>query len=310
MPSLRQLQYLVDLHDTGNFRLAAERSGVSQPTLSAQIQTLERRLGAALVERQRTPVLTPAGRAILPLARDVVQSVQRMQDIVKSHAGGRSGTVRLGVPISIGPHLLPAFIPVLHRRCPGLRLYVREALPASLPDGLASGMHDVLIAPMPVRGAGFETLPLFREPLLLAVPEEHPLAARTDVSAAELAGLSVLALEQGHALKEQVEAICTEHGASLLHDFEGTSLSTLHQMVASGLGVTFLPAMYVHAMPAGAGIKLLRLTGKPLHRSVGMVWRSGSPLAPTYRLIAEHLALHVRQLYADFTVLLTPQAAA
>ena len=311
MPSLRQLQYLVDLNDTGHFRLAAEKSGVSQPTLSAQIQALERRLGAQLVERQRTPViLTPAGRAVLPLARELMAGVKRLHETAKCHASGHFGIVRIGVPVSVGPYLLPAFLPILHAKYPGLRLHVREAIPQSLPEGLNSGAYDLLITPLPLRGADFETLPLFREPLLLAVPADHALALKETAEPCDLQGQAVLALERGHALKEQVEAICSEHGAHLLHDYEGTSLSTLHQMVATGLGITILPACYARSIEPAAGIKLLRIKGKALQRTIGIGWRDNSPLADTCRCIGTELALHVQHWLPECTLLLKPQPAA
>lgn len=310
MPSLRQLHYLVELHDSGHFRLAAERSGVSQPTLSAQIQALERRLGVQLVERQRTPVLlTPAGQAILPLAREVIATVKRVHETARIYAGGAGGVVRIGVPVSISPCLLPNFLPVLQGQFPALRLYVREAIPAMLLEGLNSGSHDLLLAPLPVRGGDFECLPLFREPLLLAVPACHALAAKDAALPSDLKEQSILALEKGHFLMEQVESICSENGARMLHDYEGTSLGTLQQMVATGVGLTVLPAIYVRTAQPMPGIKLLHLKGKPLQRTIGLAWRSGSPLAQTYRCVGEQLALHVRQRFPDFALLL-PKAAA
>lgn len=310
MPSLRQLHYLVELHETGHFRLAAERSGVSQPTLSAQIQALERRLGVQLVERQRAPVLlTPAGQAILPLARDIIGLVKQVHETARTHAGGTGGVVRIGVPVSIGACLLPNFLPVLQDRFPGLRLYVREAIPTMLLDGLNSGLHDLLLAPLPLRGGDFECLPLFREPLLLAVPACHSLAAKDAVMPSDLREQRMLTLERGHFLMEQVEAMCAEHGARLLHDYEGTSLGTLQHMVATGVGLTVLPAIYARTAQPMPGIKLQRLQGKPLQRTIGLAWRNGSPLAQTYRCIGEQLALHVRKRFPDFALVL-PKAAA
>jgi LysR family hydrogen peroxide-inducible transcriptional activator len=304
MPSLRQLQYLVVLTETGHFRLAAEKTGVSQPTLSAQIQALEKRLGTQLVERQRSPVvLTPAGRAVLPLAREIMATMVKVHEAARCNVGGAAGFLRVGVPSSIGPYLLPPLLPGLHNKHPALRLSIREDLPASLPEGLAIGTYDLLIAPLPLRGIEAESVPLFRETLFLAVPEQHALASHTQADPDCLKGEPVMALEPGHALNEQVEAICRSAGATILHDFEGTSLATLHRMVAAGLGLAFLPALYAQGTPAPEGIRLLSLTGRKLQRTIGLAWRSGSPLAETCLCIAEHIRNGVRERFPSLTPL-------
>jgi LysR family transcriptional regulator, hydrogen peroxide-inducible genes activator len=305
MPSLRQLQYFVALSETGHFRLAAEKTGVSQPTLSAQLLALERRLGVQLVERNRSPViLTSAGERILPIARRVALAVLEINSCAQDHLQDMSGVVRLGLPATIGPYLLPTLLPVLHRKYPLLRLHVRENLPEALPHALASGMHDLLIIPLPVRGEDFTTARIFREPLFLAVAADHALAARGAIAPTDLAGLSVLALEKGHALREQVHGICQEYGANILYDYEGTSLNTLLQMVSMGLGITFLPGLFVKKeLPAESGVKILKLSGKPIQRTIGLAWRNSAPNEDTYHRIAMHLRDAVRMNFPDFMVL-------
>jgi len=302
MPSLRQLQYLVSLSETGHYRLAAERVGVSQPTLSAQLLALERRLGVQLAERNHAPViLTAAGEQVLAVAKRIVFAVQEIKDITQIHKQGMSGVIRLGLPTSISPHLLPAFIPALHADYPELRFHIRENLPNLLPDALAEGKHDLLILPLPLRGEDFETLPVFREPLYLAVPSDHRLSAFEAIEPKELGGEPVLVLERGHALHEQVRQICDEFGARVLHDFEGTSLNTLHQMAATGLGLTFLPGLYARSLAKiDTGIKLLTLNGKPLYRTIGLAWRSSSPQIETFRRIAVYLREAVKRNYPEF----------
>jgi LysR family transcriptional regulator, hydrogen peroxide-inducible genes activator len=302
MPSLRQLQYLVALRQTGHFRLAAEKVGVSQPTLSAQLQALERKLGVQLAERGPTPVIfTDAGERVLEVAERIVACVQDIHDIAKCRKHGVSGVVRLGLPTSIGPYLMPSLVPRLRADYPDLRFHVRESLPAALPDLLAQGQHDLLLLPLPVRAEDFVVMRLFREPIYLAVPSDHQLAAQDMIAASELEGQSILSLEKGHALHDQVQAICDDFGARLLHDYEGTSLNTLHQMVATGLGLTFLPGLYTRAgdLP---GIKLLSIKGKPLQRSIGLVWRKSSPMQENYRNIGLRLKTCVKQHYPDFMI--------
>ncbi len=303
MPSLRQLHYLVLLRQTGHFRLAAEKAGVSQPTLSAQLQALERRLGVQLAERGRAPVIfTPAGERIVAIAEQIVAAVKTIEDTARSQRGGKEGVIRLGLPTSIGPYLLPNLLPLLHAEYPALRFHVRENLPTTLPDLLANGTHDLLLLPLPVRADDFEVIRLFREPIYLAVPADHKLATHDAIAAEELTGQSILALERGHALHHQVQMICDDFGARVSHDYEGTSLNTLHQMVVSGLGFTFLPGLYARAgqLP---GIKLLSIKSKPLQRSIGMAWRKSSPLEKTYREIAVRLRACVKQHYPDFMIL-------
>ena len=305
MPSLRQLQYFVALSETGHFRLAAEKAGVSQPTLSAQLLALERHLGVQLVERNRTPViLTSAGERILPIARRVAAAVYEIHGCAQDHRQDMSGVVRLGLPATIGPYLLPALLPVLHKKYPLLRLHVRENLPEVLPQALASGVHDLLIIPLPVRGEDFTTAQIFREPLFLAVAADHAFAAKDAITPSELVGQSVLALETGHALRQQVHGICQEYGANILYDYEGTSLNTLLQMVAMGLGITFLPGLFVKKeILAESGVKILKLSGKPIQRTIGLVWRNSSSSADTFDRIAIHLREAVRENFPDFMLL-------
>ncbi len=305
MASLRQLQYLVALSETRHYRLAAEKVNVSQPTLSAQLVELERRLGVQLAERNRAPVvLTPAGEDIVAIAKRIMVSVKDIHDLAQMHKHGMTGVIRLGLPISVSAHLLPAFIPKLHADYPGLRLHIREDFPHSLREDLANGKHDLLILPLPQRGEDFETVGIFREPLYLAVPTEHRLAAADCIDASDLRGEPILALEKGHALHEQVQHICDEFGARMLHDFEGTSLSTLHHMVATGVGLTFLPGLYArNVQTTNPSIKLLTIRGKPLSRTIGLVWRQSTPRRADFCKLGEHLREAVKQNYPEFPIL-------
>ena len=179
MPSLRQLEYLVALSEERHFRRAAEKFGVSQPTLSTQIRALEERLGVELVERSRASTLiTPTGERVVGIARRVIADVQEIRDLARGGRGALGGLLRLGLPPTIGPHLLPLILPKLHRAFPALKLYVREEIQRELPDALSRGVHDLLLVPLPVRGADLETQPIFREPIFVAMADDHPLAAR------------------------------------------------------------------------------------------------------------------------------------
>lgn len=305
MPSIRQLEYLAALHSTRHFRRAAESVGVSQPTLSAQLKVLEERLGVQLVERDRSSVIfTPVGEEILGVARGVLRDVQEIRDVAASQRGEFGGLIRLGLPPTIGPYLLPRMLPELHKTYPKLKLYVREEVPHQLPNSLTEGRHDVLITPLPVAGSEFETVAVFREPLVIVAPADHPLAATPTIDRIQLRGQSILSLEEGHQLHEQVEAICEDFGADLLLDFEGTSLDTLRQMVAIGMGLSFLPGLYVEAaLRSDKSVTALTLKGRSLFRTIGLVWRRTSARSGEFKKLAEYTRDTVKRDFPEFPIL-------
>ena len=288
MPNIRQLEYLVALADTLNFRSAAERTGSTQPTVSEQLKALEERLGALLVERGRSRVLlTPIGEQVVEIARRILRDSNEIVQITASGGKELAGVMRLGLPPTIGPYLLPLVLPRLHRAFPDLKLYIREELPDALPRALESGVLDVVITLLPINNAELVSQSLFREPLFLVVGADHPLAERQFVTRDDLAGQDVLALARGQQLHEVVHALCQECGARLRYDFEGTSLDTLREMVVMGLGVTFLPGLYVRReILTDPNVKVLTLHGRSLHRHVGIVWRKTSLLQNSYANLA------------------------
>ena len=302
MPSLRQLEYLVALSETRHFRKAAEKTGVSQPTLSAQISTLEQRLGVPLVERGRNAILlTDAGRRIEPIARQMLRQAQEIRDIATISQGRMGGTVRLGLPPTIGPYLLPRLLPGLHAEHPSFKMHVRENIPDALAPALVDGSHDVILAPLPLRGHEIDTRPLFREPLFVVVAEDHPLAERQVLDRNDLQGQDVLALESGHQLHEQVEQLCAEFGARLRFDFEGTSLDTLRQMVALGMGISFLPGLYVQTvLTSASGVVARPLSGRGLFRTIGMAWRRTSPRIADFGMLGDLVQATVARDFPGF----------
>ncbi|MBU2531637.1 MAG: hydrogen peroxide-inducible genes activator [Alphaproteobacteria bacterium] len=305
MPSLRQLEYLLAIQDERHFRRAAAKMGISQPTLSAQLSTLEQALGAQLVERSRSRVLlTPVGKEVAEIARRIVRDVQEIRDVATHKLGEPGGTIRLGLPPTIGPYLLPRVIPRIHRAYPHLKLYVREDVPRNLPDGLDQGKYDVVIMPVPVRAQGLESISLFREPLYLVVPADSDLSQRDYIERKDLKGRSILTLESGHHLREQVEALCEEFGAELLTDYEGTSLDTVRQMVGMGMGLSFLPGLYVHSTLGRDGsVKLVELKGRSLYRTIGLLWRDTSARKPEFEQLAQHIRDTVRKSFSRFPIL-------
>jgi LysR family transcriptional regulator, hydrogen peroxide-inducible genes activator len=275
VPTVRQLEYLVAIADVRHFRRAAEQVNTTQPTLSGQLKAMEDRLGLELVERSRSRVvLTPAGAEIVDIARRVLRDVREIRAIGVSHNKKLAGVIRLGLPSSIGPSLVPKLVPGLKKEYPDLKFYVREEAPGALPNGLAGGMYDIVIGPLPFASGEFETLELYNEPLDLVVAADHPLARKSAVLAADLRDLGILALEAGHPLHVLVEQYCSRVGANLLKNYAGTSLDALREMVAMGLGAAFLPGLYVKTnLAKDKTVKVIELPGRPLSRSVGVAWR-------------------------------------
>ncbi|MDN2567030.1 hydrogen peroxide-inducible genes activator [Aquibium sp. A9E412] len=304
MPTLRQLSYLVALAEERHFRRAAERVHVSQPTLSTQLQELERRLKAPLIERPSSRVaLTPLGRDIAERARRVLAEVQDIVDLAAASQHGLSGTLRLGVPPTLGPYLLPHILPRLQARHPELKFYVREGKPHALQSDLQGGYYDLVVSPLPVTQADLAVERLFREPLLVVAARNHPLAGRQRIDRSDLAGQKVLAIEPGHHLHEQVRALCDELGATLLRDYEGTSLDTLRQMAGMGFGLAFLPALYVRSEIGARGeVAVIALEGRSLSRQIGLLWRRRSVHAERFAALAGVIRALAGQHLPEVTV--------
>lgn len=285
MPSLRQLEYFLEVADAGSLRQAAARLGVTQPTLTVQLRTLEEALGVTLLERSRNAThLTPAGRELLPDARELIGQWRNLIESAHVLGDHTHSTYRLGVPPTLGPYLLPTLLPFIHKEFSKLRLHVREEVPDKLRLGLEEGQYDLVIGPIPAGSDSLEHEPLFREPLLLASPAEMKLATAGDLRESDLSGLEVLALDERHALRREVERICEQTGARLNRNFEGTSLDTLRQMVVMGMGLAFLPALYVRSeIHRPEELRVQPLSGGRLFREHALLYRRNAPSRAFYR---------------------------
>ena len=305
MPKLRQLEYLVALSRELHFRRAAERVNVTQPTLSSQIQELEKRLKAPLVERNASNVaLTPLGREVAERAKKILSGVQDIVDLAASSQHGVDGTLRVGVPPTLGPYLLPHIVPDLHAAYPNLKLYVREGKPADLQLELQSGRFDLVISPLPIRHSDLEVERLFREPLRVVAAPDHPLSSADLIERHQLAGQNVLAIEKGHHLHDQVEQLCEDFDAVLLRDYEGTSLDTLRLMVGMGVGIAFLPALYVQSEIGSRGeISVLNVKNVNFYRQIGLCWRMRAVHANLYKQMADLIRATAEQKLLDITTI-------
>lgn len=288
--SLRQLEYAVAIADHRSFGRAAAACGVTQPALSAQIAALERSLDVQLFERDRRKVLvTPAGADVVARARVALDAARAVIETAEGASEPLTGRLRLGVIPTIAPYLLPAALPAVRARYPRLQLVLREERTAQLLAQLDDGRLDAAILALPVPGDLAAAL-LYREEFLLAAPRGHRLTRRPKVREDDLADAPVLLLEDGHCLRDQALAVCHSAGAAEHGELRTTSLPTLVQMVASGLGVTLLPELAAAALAGrGSGVEVARFTGTPPGRDVGLVWRMSSARGRELALLAEVL---------------------
>jgi LysR family hydrogen peroxide-inducible transcriptional activator len=277
--NLRDLEYLVAVGEHHHFGRAAEACNVSQPTLSTQLKKLEQELGISLIERSpRHVVLTSAGERVAERGRIILDEAAAIRTLARQATDPEGGSLRLGIFPTLAPYLLPHVIPALHERYPDLELLLIEEKTEVVLDQLRSGRLDVGILALPVTGEQFHQQPLFTEDFVLAVPAGHPLAdAGGPVDPSVLAGEEVLLLEEGHCLRDQALSVCRLTGAAERRGFRATSLETLRQMVAAGVGITLLPSLAVRPpVPASADIVLLRFSDPVPQREIAMLWRSTS----------------------------------
>ncbi|TCP96394.1 LysR family transcriptional regulator [Sphingomonas sp. PP-F2F-A104-K0414] len=301
MPTFRQLEYLVAIADAQNFRRAAAAVHVSQPTLSQQLRVLEAELGIVLVERQLAGAhLTPIGRDIADRARKLLVERQDICDLASTARDRAIGTIRFGVTPTLGPYLLPGVISELARDHAGLRLYIREGIPDEQALELARGKLDMIVGPLPIHGDALSIEPLFREDLVLVSSPLHPLANRAFVSADDLRGAEVLSLDPRHHLHRQGVILCERYGMVLLRDYEGTSLDSLRQMAATGLGLAILPRLYLCSEVGGdAGVRILRPDGWNGHRTIAACWRENAPNGNLYAMIARRVSESAARIMSE-----------
>ncbi len=294
LPSPQNLRYLIALADHGHFGRAAEACAVTQSTLSAGILALERQLDVALIERGPTkrPVFTPLGVEVTARARTALAALEGVTQAAAAARDPLAGPLRLGVIPTIGPFLLPRLMPTLRARFPRLRLWLREDQTAALLRQLEAGRLDLLLLALPCECEGAEVEPLGHDPFTLALPPGHRLAALEEVPPACLAAERVLLLEDGHCLRAQAQESCgLPRGLGGGEGFAATSLHTLVQMVANGLGVTILPRLAVEGgVLSGTELVTRPLAGGTPGRTLALAWRPHSPRAAEFRALAPAVA--------------------
>ncbi len=305
LPSPQQLRYLVTLAELGHFGRAAAACSVTQSTLSAGLIALERQLDASLLERgaSKRPVFTPLGLQVVERARAALAALDAVAETAHSARAPLSGPLRLGIIPTIGPFLLPRLMPAMVRHFPRLKLWLREDQTDRLLEGLEGGRLDILLLALPCACGHAETMVIATDPFWAALPPGHRLAQLDVVPAAALAAENLLLLEDGHCLRPQAQQACgLPSGVHRGDGFAATSLHTLVQMVAGGLGVTLLPRLAIDGgVLAGADVELRPLSGDgsgdapgPPARSLALAWRPKSPRGQELRGLAPAIAEALR----------------
>ncbi len=284
--SLRQLEYIVAVADTLGFHKAAASCHVSQPTLSAQVQLLEGVLGVRLFERDRRRVLvTPAGSELVARARRVLLETEDLIAAATRSQTPFAGTLRVGVIPTLAPYLLPEVTPAITLRYPGLALVYREEKTADIVHALEEGTLDAGIAALEADLGGAAYAEVARDDFVVALPKNHPLAKRKQLTLSELEDERVLLLDEGHCFREQALSLCAKAHADVA-SFRATSLATLAQMVSSGAGVTLLPALAVPVENRRGQLEV-RPFAKPVpRRTIVLMWRKSSPFGSAFTELA------------------------
>ena len=291
LPTIKQLQYLVALHEHGHFGQAAEACFVSQSTLSAGIRELESLLGVTLVERSRRVVrFTPLGNAVVEKAHRLLREAEELADLVQSAGKPLSGELRMSVIPTIAPFLLPRILPRLRKDRPQLKLFLREETSQDALESLHHGRADCVLMALPFATGEVEHETLGMDPLYVAFPKDDPRNPPEQVPPSLIDEGKLLLLEDGHCLKDHALTACNRPELRASATMIGTSLHTLVQMVDNGLGVTILPQM---AIDAGI-LHETDVVARPLkaphaEREIALVWRKNSPRSDEFRLLAEEL---------------------
>ena len=290
LPTMKQLQYLVALADTQHFGRAAQRCYITQSTLSAGIRDLESVLGTAVAERSNRHVLmTRVGVQIAERAKGVLREAEEVMEVARAARSPMTGEMRLGVIPTISPFVLPRVFPVLREKFPELTIYLREEQTAPLLARLEDGELDVALIALPYDTEDLSVEVVMEDDFLFACNRNHALAGADEISLEALAGEQLMLLEEGHCLRGHTLEVCGMGDKRARAQFEASSLHTLVQMVAAGIGVTLIPRLAVDAhITQGTGISLSRL-GAPASRQIGLAWRRTSLKSEDFRLLADTL---------------------
>lgn len=278
-PSIKQLEYFVAIARASNFRKAAEKLTISQPNLTLQIAEMEEALGVQLFDRSRAgTLLTPAGRNLLPLAKEILEQFQQLSDVSGTSKDPElNGTFRIGVVPTIAPGLLPKVFPHLHKRYPALQLQVNEGFPGKLEAGLEDGEYDLILTVLPMQTGRHRIRPLFTERVRIVMHKDHPLARKTHLKGRDLHQQNIIGLNEHVHLQRQTQILCDRYGAQMMKDIVANSFSTLRLMVQMNMGIAILPDLFLQMeMAKDEQIKIFDLENEVITRTHIAVWRKQS----------------------------------
>ena len=292
--TLTELRYIVALARERHFGRAAESCHVSQPTLSVGIRKLEDELGVALFERGSGDVApTPVGERIVEQAQRVIEQAGHIREIARQGKDPLLGPLRLGVIYTIAPYLLPGLVRLLHKRAPQMPLHLQENYTHRLSEMLRQGEIDAAILAMPFEEPGFTVEPLYDEDFMVAIPRDHAWIRRKSVKSTELRQESMVMLGTGHCFRDQVLQVCPElnrhsSGEGLQRTFEGSSLETIRQMVASGVGITVLPASSVPVkVPRDSMLAYVPFSPPVPDRRIALIFRKSFPRKAAIEMVRQ-----------------------
>lgn len=291
LPTIKQLQYLVALHEHGHFGRAADSCFVSQSTLSAGIRELESLLGVTLVERSRRVVrFTPLGNQVVAKAHRLLREAEELSDLVQAAGKPLSGDLRMSVIPTIAPFMLPRILPRLRKERPQLKLFLREETSDHAIESLHHGRADCVLLALPFPTGEVDSEVICEDQLFVAFPKDDPRDPPQEIPAEMIEGEKLMLLEDGHCLKDHALAACNRPELRASATMIGTSLHTLVQMVDNNLGLTMLPEMAIDAgILHETDVVVRPLKGKHTSREIALVWRANSPRAEEFRLLAEEL---------------------
>ena len=294
--TLQELRYLVAVAEEGQVARAAERCHVGQPTLSTQLKKLEDTLGVKLFERgPRGLKPTAAGAPIIAQARVVLEEAEKLRTLARATQDPMVGTLRLGAIPTLGPYLLPHLLPAIRKTYPKLRLLLSEHLTGQLLEALHRHTLDAALLALPVAHEGLELMELFREPFELALPVGHRLTKKKHAQPHDLTDENLLLLAEGHCLRDQALDVCGAKKSESREEVQATSLETLRQMVAAGIGCTLLPQLSTQggARPDKRLIELRPFARPAPTRLIGLVWRARGARAEAARRLGELIRTHL-----------------
>ena len=290
--TFNELRYIVAVAQERNFRRAAEKSFISQPALSLAIQKLEQELEIKIFERGKNEVtVTPIGAEIVEQAHRALEEVERIREMARQGKDQLASTLRLGIIYSVGPYLLPELVPTLKKLAPGMTLEIEENITANLETLLRNGKLDVIIIALPFGDSGILTHPLYDEPFEVVVDNQHHWSKRRSIRAQELASEKVLLLDSGHCFSNQVAEACPDLDRKGADIQQGTSFETIRNMVASGLGITVLPASANSERYRNPLLRIIPFTKPVPSRRIALAWRKSFARNQVIDVLSKAIAL-------------------